>query len=88
MGQTMAWTSKITKYELNKVFDEVITSGSSQINEHITFASVTGGTRFTLVYDLRAGGFLKLVSPLVTLNMRGQAKANLTTLKAILEKQT
>jgi uncharacterized protein YndB with AHSA1/START domain len=88
MGRDMEWSSKVTEYETNKTWGESIISGGTQIFEHLAFAPVTGGTKFTLVYDMKVAGFLKLVSPMVFRTMRKQAKDNLNTLRKILETTT
>ena len=85
MGRRMEWSSKVTEYELNKMWRENITSGSTQIEEHWTFDPVEGGTKFTLVYEMKVGGFLKLFSPMVVSTMRKETKGNLSNLKSILE---
>jgi uncharacterized protein YndB with AHSA1/START domain len=87
MGRDMEWSSKITEWEPNKIWRENITSGSTQIKERVTFTPITGGTRFNLVYDMKVGGLLKLLSPMVFNSMRTEMKGNLSTLKDILEKQ-
>ena len=86
MGRDMAWSSNVTEYEPNKTWREVITSGSTQIKEHITFTPISGGTKFHLVYDMKVGGFLKLLSPIVFRSMQTEMNGNLDTLKGILEK--
>lgn len=86
MGRDMEWSSKVTEYEPNKAWGESIISGSTQILEHLTFEPMTGGTKFTLVYDIRVAGFLNLLSPFVFRSMRFEMKENLNTLKSILEK--
>ena len=86
MGQRMPWTSKVTEYEQNRSWGQDITMGSSQIKEFITFDSMGGGTKFTIVYDAKMGGILKLLTPLVVSAQRKQTKENLSNLKRILEK--
>ena len=85
MGMKMPWTSKITEYEPDRKCCEVITSGSTRIDERLTFEPTDIGTKFTQVYDMKIGGFLKLMSPMVVSSMRKQVKANLNNLKNILE---
>ena len=87
MGMRMPWTSKVTEYEPNKKWGETISSGSSLIEEQLTFDSVEGGTKLAVVYDMKVGGFLKLLAPMVIRTMRKQLKTNLSTLKSILDKQ-
>lgn len=88
MGQSMPWKSEVTECEPNKRWAETITSGNTVIHEKLTFEPVDDGTRLTMVYDMQAGGFLKLLSPLVAGTMRRQTKGNLNRLKHILEAQS
>jgi uncharacterized protein YndB with AHSA1/START domain len=85
MGRRMPWTSKVTEYVLNKKWSETISSGSTSIKEQITFDTVEGGTRFTQVYDMKIGGFLRLLSPMVISSMRNEMKTNVSSLKSLLE---
>ena len=87
MGRRMAWTSKVTEYVANKKWGESISSGSTFIEEHLTFESVGGGTKFTEAYDVKVGGLLKLFAPAVIGSMRKEMKTNLDSLKRILEAQ-
>ncbi len=88
MGRRMAWTSKVTEYERNKAWRETIKSGSTLLNEHLTFYPVEGGTKVTQVYDMKAGGFLKLFAPMMVSSMRKEMKNNLSNLRNILEAQS
>jgi uncharacterized protein YndB with AHSA1/START domain len=88
MGRRMVWTSKVTEYEPNKKWGETISSGSTLIEEHLSFDPVDGGTKFTLVFNIQVGGFLKLFSPMVVSSMRKETKKSLGNLKNILEAQT
>ncbi len=88
MGRQMAWSSKVTEYAMNKMWRETIKSGSTLIDEHLTFSPVEGGTKFTQVYDMKVGGFLKLLSPMVVGSMRKEMRTNLGNLKSILEAQS
>ena len=88
MGRRMSWTSKVTEYEVNKMWREVIKSGSTLIDERLTFYPIERGTKFTQVYDIQVGGFLKLFAPMVISTMGKEMKKNLITLKSILETQS
>ena len=88
MCRRMVWTSKVTEYEPNKKWGETISSGSMLIEEHLTFDPADGGTKFTILYDMKVGGFLKLLSPMVVSSMRKEIKKSLSNLKTILEAQT
>ena len=87
MGRRMEWTSKATEYVPGKTWGETISSGSTSIEEHLTLDSAGGGTKLTLVYNMKVGGFLRLVAPMVVSSMRKEMKTNLDTLKSILEAQ-
>jgi len=45
------------------------------------------GTKFAMIYDMKVGGLLKILSPLMTSTMRKQNKVNFAKLKDILENQ-
>ena len=66
----------------------LLPAGSMIIEDHLTFNPIEGGTRFTLVYDMKVGGFLKLFSPMIVSSMRKEPKKALSNLKSILEAQT
>jgi len=85
IGRRMPWTSKVTEYAANKKWSQTISSGSTLAEEQVTFDPMEGGTRVTVTFDIRVGGFLKLLSPMVTGTMRKDLKTNLGSLKSILE---
>ncbi len=58
------------------------------IEEHVTYDATEGGTKFTIVYHMKVGGFLKLFSPMVVGSMRKETKKSFSNLKSILEAQT
>jgi uncharacterized membrane protein len=87
MGMKMKWTSIVNKCEPNKKWSETIISGSSRIDEQLSFDAADGSTKFTLAYDMKAGGILKLLSPLIVSTTRKQLRENLGTLKRMLEAQ-
>jgi uncharacterized protein YndB with AHSA1/START domain len=89
MGRSMKWTGIATEYESNKKWSKNITCGSMAIKEHVIYNPIEGGsTTFTIVYDMKAGGFLKLLSPMMAGSMRKETKKSLGNLKGILEAQT
>lgn len=88
MGRSMKWAAKATEYELNRKWAKNITCGSMMIEEHVTYDPMETGTRFTIVYDMKVGGFLKLFSPMVVSSMRKETKKSLSNLKSIIEAQT
>ncbi len=88
MGMRMPWTSKATEYEPNQRWGETITSGSTLIQESLTFEPLGAGTMFRQEYDVQVGGALRLLAPMVTAGMRREMKGNLAKLKTILEGRT
>ena len=87
MGQTSEWTAKLTEYEPYKRWGKVIDSGSLVIDDKLVCDPAEGGTRLTMVYDVKVGGILKLLSPVIISSMRKQLKLDLASLKGILEAQ-
>ncbi len=63
-----------------------ITSGSLAIEEHVTYKPLEGGTIFTMMYGMKASGFLSLLLPVLTGAMRKGTRKSLVNLKNILEK--
>jgi len=88
MGLNMKWTAKVTEYEPNRKCTMNYTSGSMSYNEYVTFDSIEGGTKTTVVLDTKVGGFAKLFSPIIVSSMRKELKKSLSNLKSILEGQT
>jgi len=88
MGLSMKWTAKVTKYEPNTEWIKNITSGSIIIEERMTYDPLEGGINFTIVYDMKVGGFLKLFSSMVVSSMRKESKKSLGNLKSIMEAGT
>lgn len=85
MGRSMEWTAIVTEYESDKRWGKKITSGRMAIEEHMTYNPVEGGTVFTIDYDIKAGGFLTLLSPVMAGSMRKETAKSLGNLKGILE---
>lgn len=88
MGLTMKWTAKAMEYEANRKFGKNISCGAITNEQHNTYEPVQGGTRFTIVYNMKVGGFMKLFSPMIVSSTRKALKTALTNLKGILESQT
>jgi hypothetical protein len=88
MGLNMKWTANVTEYEPNRKWIKNITSGNIIIEEHMIYDPLERGINFTIVYDMKVGGFLKLFSPMVVSSMRKETKKSLGDLKRILEAQT
>jgi uncharacterized membrane protein len=89
MGLTMKWTAKATEYEPNRKFGKNIACGSGIIiQQHNVYEPAGEGTKFTIVYDMKIGGFMKLVSPMIVSSTHKSLKKALGNLKGILESQT
>jgi uncharacterized membrane protein len=88
MGLTMKWTAKATQYEANSKFGKNIECGSITNEQHNTYEPIEGGTRFTIVYNMKVGGFMKLFSPMIVGSTRKALKEALGNLKRVLESQT
>lgn len=88
MGLTMKWTAKATEYEANKKFGKNIICGSTTTEQRNTYQPIEGGTRLTIVYNMRVGGLMKLFSPMIVSSTRKALQKALINLKAILEAQT
>lgn len=87
MGQTSKWTANLTEYDPYKKWCKTIDSGSVVIHDQLIFDPIQDGTKFTMVYDVKVNGFLKLLSSMINSSMRKQLKLDLINLKNILEAQ-
>jgi ligand-binding SRPBCC domain-containing protein len=87
MGLTMKWTGKATEYEPYRKFGKNIICGPITNEQHNTYNPIEGGTKFTIVYNMRIGGFMKPFSPMIVSSMRKELKKSLGNLKGILETQ-
>ncbi len=87
MGLTMKWTAKATEYEANKKFGKNIACGSIANEQHNTYEPIEGGTRFTIVYNMKVGGPMMLFSPMIVCSTRKALKKALGNLKSNLEAQ-
>jgi uncharacterized membrane protein len=88
MGLSMKWTAIATEYEPHRKFGKNITSGFITNEQHNTYVPIGGGTKFTIVYDLKVAGLMALFSPILVSSMRKALKKALGNLKGILEAQT
>lgn len=85
MGRSMPWTSTATEYDANRTFGKNIDSGSVIIQQHNTYTPTPDGTRFSMAYDMRFSGCMRLLSPMIVHSMRTEMKNSLVKLKGILE---
>jgi len=85
MGRSMPWTARATEYEPHRKFGKNIDSGSVTMGQHNTYFPLEGSTRFPILYDMKVGGFLSLLSPMQVSSMRRELKKSLGNLKGVLE---
>jgi uncharacterized membrane protein len=85
MGLSMKWTARATEFEANRRFGKTIACGSITNEQHNTYESKDGGTRFTIAYDMKVAGLMKLFSPMIVSAMRGGLKKALDNLKNLLQ---
>ena len=85
MGRSMPWTSTVTEYDANKKFGKNIDSGSIFVEQHNLYTPTPDGTRFTMIYDMKFSGFMRLMSPMIVGSMRKEMKNSLIKMKQILE---
>ena len=86
LGRRFETPFRITSIEPNRQFSYHATGGPLP-DQRWTFAceEVSGGTRFTQVVEGEAGGFFRLAEPLLQRAAKRQFRANLGTLKDMLE---
>ena len=85
MGRSMPWTATATEYEPNKNFGKNIDSGSVFIEQHNSYTPLPAGTRFTICYDMKCSGFMRILSPFIVNAMRKELKKSLVNVKQIVE---
>ena len=85
MGRSMPWTAKATEFEANRKYGKNIDSGAVTFAQHNTYQPVEGGTRFTILYDMKVVGLMKVMSPVLAGAMRKELKKSLGNLKGVLE---
>ena len=85
MGMSMKWTAETTEYQPTSKWSKKITAGSINIQEIMNYNPLEGGTKFTIVYEMNIGGFMKLFSTMIVNSMRKETKKSLINLKRVLE---
>ena len=86
-GLTLEWTGKVIEYDPVKRWRLIVDARSVSTDEKLTFDAAETGTRFTIVYDIKIGGLLKLLASRVDSSLRKRWKLGLISLKNILEAQ-
>ena len=86
LGRRFETPYRITSIEPNRQFSYRATGGPlpDQRWTH-TCEEVSGGTRYTMVLEGEPGGFFRLAEPLIQRAANRQFRANLETLKDMLE---
>ena len=87
MGLSMKWTASVTENEPNTKWTKNINSRGMNITERAVYDPAKEGVKFTIMYDVKAGGFMKLFSPMIVSSMRKETVKSLANLKSVLERQ-
>jgi len=85
MGRSMKWTATATEYEPYRKFGKNIACGSVTNEQRNAYDPIEGGTRFTIVYEMKVGGVMKLFSPMIVSSTRKGLRKALNNLKSLLE---
>ena len=88
MGLSMNWTARTTEHAPYTKYGKIISSMALVNEQHNTYSPIEGGTRFTIVYDLKIRGIFKLMSPVLVSRMRKELRKSLANLKGVLEVQS
>lgn len=84
MGRKIEGTADIVEYAPPTRYAYKTTSGPEVTGVNICEA-VTGGTKFTTMFDMLTGGVLSLADPLVARTIKRSVETGLATLKEVLE---
>lgn len=85
MGRAMDQTMEVTAYEPNKKWSFKSIKATVPHEAHLTFESVSGGTRIGLISLGRPKGLLKLATPIISRQLKKEFVADFDNLKRILE---
>jgi hypothetical protein len=61
-GLTLDWMGKVIEYEPYKRWRLIVDAGNISTDEKLSFDAAESGTKFTIVYDVKVSGPLKLLS--------------------------
>ncbi len=87
-GRTMEFTGTMTDYDPNKLSGKIMDYGSFVIDDTLMFDPTDGGTRFTMVYDVKVRGLAKLMSSRINSGAHEELKQAVSRLKTVLEAQS
>lgn len=84
MGRTLVAECRVNRYEENRTFGF---AGDKPFPFQVLFALEpgSGGTQVTMRGSIEPGGFFKIARPVLNSSLESQMKADLLTLKALLE---
>jgi len=84
MGRTLVAECRVNHYEENRTFGF---AGDKPFPFQVLFALEpdSGGTQVTMRGSIEPGGFFKIARPVLNSSLESQMKADLLTLKALLE---
>lgn len=85
MGLSMKWNAEVTEYEPGIRWTKNISSVGIQIAEQISYEDLGESVNFTIQYDIKASGIMKLFAPMMARTMRKETIKSLANLKEILE---
>ena len=85
LGRKMESTVEVTEYEPPKLFSLKSITGPVQFQVRHTLEPSDGGTKLTFAGQGEPGGFFKLAEPVVARTVERRFKADLETLKDMLE---
>ena len=86
--RTMEFTGKMTEYDPYKRSGKIMDYGNFVIDDTLMFDPTNGGTRFTMVYDVKVRGIAKLMSSKINSGTHEELKQAVSKLKVILEAQS
>ena len=84
-GRTMEFTGKMTEYDPYKQSGKIMDYGNFVIDDTLIFDPANGGTRFTMVYDVKVRGIAKLMSSRINSGVNEELKQAVSKLKTVLE---
>jgi carbon monoxide dehydrogenase subunit G len=88
LGRSVETTWEVTEYEVNRKKAVKSTSGPIPFEAASVFESVEGGTKLTFTIQAEAGGFFRLIAPVIIRMGKGQTENSFANLKELLEAQS
>jgi Polyketide cyclase / dehydrase and lipid transport len=86
LGRRLEFALAVTVYEPNKRFGMKVTSGPIRFAGVRTVEAVPGGTKVIFAGGGESNGFFRVVEPLLTWMANRQLRADLRSLKSVLER--